>query len=61
MDVYMENLGCFPTSVVMNLKFIMVQIHLNANDYFPKFHVLELPKLPYTIAGLLTPNQRTFS
>ena len=38
MDVYMKNLECFSTSVVVNLEFIMVQIYLNANDYFLKFH-----------------------
>ena len=28
MDVYMKNLGCTPTSDVVDLEFIMVQIHL---------------------------------
>ena len=37
--VYMKNLECSPTSVVVSLKFIMVQMHLNASDYSLKFHV----------------------
>ena len=48
MGVYIKNLGCFSNSVVVNLEFIMVQIHLHANDYFLKFHVSELQKVPYT-------------
>ena len=61
MDVYMKNLECFPTSALVNLEFIMLQIHLNANDYSLKFYVSELPKLPYTVASLLTLNLKTFS
>ena len=42
------------------LEFILVQIYLNASDYFLKFHVLELPKLPYIAIGLITLNLRIF-
>ena len=38
-----------------------MQIHLNVNDYSLKFHVFELSKLPYTIAGLLTLNLKTLT
>ena len=58
MDVCVLNLGC--SRAVENLEFIMVQIHLNANDYSLKFHVLELPKLPYIVVGLITLNLRIF-
>ena len=39
MGVYMKNLGCSPTSVVLNLEFIMVKMHLNASDHFLKLHL----------------------
>ena len=59
--VYMKNLGYLPINFVVNLEFIMVQIYLNANDYSLKFHVLELPKLPYTAVGLLSLNLTSYS
>ena len=37
--MYMKNLECSSTSVVLSLKFIVVQMHLNASDYFLKFHI----------------------
>ena len=51
MGVYMKNLGCSPTSVVMSLEYIMAQMYLNACDYSLKFYLSELPKLPHTVAG----------
>ena len=45
MNVYMKNLGCSPTSDVVDLEFILVHIHLNASDSSLKFHVLKMPKL----------------
>ena len=54
---YMNNLGWFLKINVVNLEFVMVQIYLNASDYSLKFHV---PKLPYTIASLLTFNLNFF-
>ena len=32
MSVYIKNLGCSPTSDVINLEFIMMQVYLNASD-----------------------------
>ena len=61
MGVYMKDLECSSISVVVNLEFIMVQIHLNANDYSLKFHVSKLLKLPYTAVHLLTFHLKTFS
>ena len=61
MDVYMKNLGCSFTSTVMSLEFTYLQIHFNASGYSLKFHVLELPKLPYIAVGLLTLNLGTLS
>ena len=51
MDVYMKNLRYSSTSFLVSLEYIMVQIHLIACDYSLKFHLSELPKLPYSIAG----------
>ena len=53
MGVCMNNLGCFSTNIVMNLEFIMVQIYVNASDYYLKLHVSKLPKLLYTTIDLL--------
>ena len=63
MIVYMKNLGCSPTSAMVGLEYIMVQMQLNACDYSNslKFYLSELPKLPYTIAGSFTLNLRIFS
>ena len=61
MGVYMKNLGCSPISIVVSSEFIIVQMHLNASDYSLKFCVSRLLKLPFTAAGLLTLNLRTFS
>ena len=36
----------------MNLEFVMLHIHLNANDYSLKFHVPELSKVPCIAIGL---------
>ena len=60
MGVHMKNLQCSSIGNVVNLEFIMVKIHLNANDYFIKFHVSKLPKLSYIDVGLLTLNLRIF-
>ena len=43
---------------MMNLEFIVVQIHLIVSDYSLKFYVFKLPKLPYIVVGLLTLNLR---
>ena len=51
MGVYMKSLGCSPTSAVVSLEYIMVQMHLNAFDYSLKFYLSELPKLPNTTVG----------
>ena len=56
MGVYMKNLGCSPTSDVVNFEFIMVQIYLNVSNKSLKFHVSKLLKLSYTIVGLITLN-----
>ena len=61
MGVYMKNLGCFLTTVVVSLELTQLQIHLNAGDYSLKFHVSKVPKVPYIAAGLITLNLRTFS
>ena len=61
MDVNMKNLGCSFTSAMVNLEFIMVQIHLNASDYSLKLHVSKLPKLSYIAASLLNLNLRIFA
>ena len=61
MGVYTKNLGCSSTNAVVNLKFIMVQMHLNASDYPLKLNVSRLPQLPYTTTCSLTLNLRTFS
>ena len=60
MGVYMKNLRCFSTSIVVNIEFIIVQIYSNVSNYFLKFHMSKLPKLPYIVVGLLTLNLRIF-
>ena len=56
----MNNLGKLLGRDVVDLEFIMVQIHLNANDYSLKFHVYELPKLPCIATSLLILNLTVF-
>ena len=48
MSVYMKNLGCSPTSAMVSLEYIMVEMHLNASDSSLKFYLLELPRLIYS-------------
>ena len=57
---YMNNLRWLLRRNVVNLEFVMVEIHLNASDYFLKFHMLKLSKLPYIDVGLLILNLRIF-
>ena len=57
----MNKLGAVIRRDVVNLEFVMLYIHLNANDYSLKFHVSELPKLPCITIGLSTLNLTIFS
>ena len=45
MGVYMKNLGCFLSNVVMSLEFMMVQMYLNVYDYFLKVPFVKTTKI----------------
>ena len=60
MGVYMKNFGCSSTSAVVSLKFIMVQMHLNASDYSLKFHVSQLPQISLHYYRLINSQSKDF-
>ena len=61
MGVYMKNLGCSPTSDVMDLEFILVQIYFNVSDLSLKFHLLTTTKTILFYCRLNNSQSKDFS